>query len=194
MGGGQREDLIIPSQNYDWNGKLQHPIVWGAIFRKEILTALAFDKRFSVGEDSLFFAQCVKKSKNLYFVHDTVYHYVYYQESAAHGRFNLKKMTEIYAWDEICKLYHDTDMENKTITALAMRVKSFCTRYYSDPAFLESSCLDELISKYHNIQGVYIKELIRTKKYKELITGIAFGICPKLYLKLREKKKSLLSK
>lgn len=186
---GGQQDTIIDSQDYDWNGKLEHPIVWSAIFRKEILNGLAFDKRFYVGEDSLFFAQCVKKARKLYFVHDTVYNYVHYQESAYHGKFDSRKVTEIYAWEEICKLYRGTSAENMVKVALAKRIKKFCCTYCSEHAFSDSDCLKELIVKYHGIQNVYFKELIKTRKYKELVTGISFGILPRLYLKLNETKK-----
>lgn len=188
------QDANFDAQDYDWNGELDHPMVWGCIFRKKILKGLAFDKRFYVGEDSLFFTQCLKRARKLYFVHDTVYHHVHYQQSAYHGSFDAKKFTEIYAWEEICKIYYNTNIENKVITALAARVKLFCIKYYSDPVFLDSGCLEELINKYRDIQDTYFKELNRTKKYKELITSIAFGICPKLYLWVIYKRKSLLLK
>ena len=125
---------------------------------------------------------------------DPVYHYVVYPESASHGSFNLKKFTAIYAWEEICNLYRNSSEENMVVSGMAATCKAFCLVYYSDPVFLENRCLDELIIKYRKIQNIYFKELIRTKKYKELITGIVFGICPRLYLEVREKKKSLLAR
>ena len=111
-----------------------------------------------MGEDSLFFAQCVKKARKLYFVHDTVYNYVHYQESAYHGKFDSRKVTEIYAWEEICKLYRGTSAENMVKVALAKRIKKFCCTYCSEHAFSDSDCLKELIVKYHGIQNVYFKE------------------------------------
>lgn len=188
-GGGQKEDLIIDSQKYDWNGTLQHPIVWGAIFRKEIVKELTFDERFSVGEDSLFFAQCLKKARNLYFVHDTVYHYVHYQESASHGKFNLKKLSEIYAWQEICKLYQASEAENMIKAALAMRIRKICRNHFSDLTFIRKDCLKEMIMIYRSIQCAYFEELVRNRKYRELFTGIVFGLCPSVCLRIRENKK-----
>lgn len=187
VGGGQ-EDALIASKNYDWNGELQHPIVWGAIFRKDIVTGITFDARFSVGEDSLFFAQCLKKARNLYFVHDTVYHYVHYQESASHGKFNSKKISEIYAWKEIVSLYQKSKAENMVKAALAIRIKGICRNYYADPVFLEKGYINEMVVIYRSIQNAYFCELIKNKKYRELFTGIAFGLCPNICLRLRKKR------
>ncbi len=184
----QTEDALIASENYDWNGTLQHPIVWGAIFRKDIVSGITFDERFSVGEDSLFFAQCLKRARNLYFVHDTVYHYVHYQESASHGKFNPKKISEVYAWKEICSLYQKTKAENMIKVALAIRIRNVCRNYYTDSEFLENGYLNEMVGIYHSIQKVYFKELIRKQKYRELLTGIAFGMCPDVCLRLRGKR------
>ena len=162
------------------------------MFKKDVIKGIAFDKRFFVGEDTLFFACCERKARKIYFVHDVLYHYVVYKESACHGSFNLKKCTLIYAWDEICKLYKNSHEENMLIISLNMKIMEFCFAHYSDPAFLESGCLGELITKYRDTQRVYFEELMKTRQYWELLKGIVFGICPKLYLKLREKKKQLL--
>ena len=180
-----KEDVLISAENYDWNGKLQHPIVWGAIFRRDIVTGIQFDERFSIGEDSLFFAQCLKNARNLYFVYDTLYHYVHYQESASHGKFNLKRISEIYAWEEICSLYQNSKAENAVRTALAIRIKEICRKYYSDQTFRKQGYLEEMINKYHSLQSVYFRELITTHKYKELLMGIAFSLCPNTYLKIK---------
>lgn len=190
---GKKQDAIIASCDYNWSNE-SHGEVWATLFRKEVVKEVTFDKRFFVGEDNLFFLQCLKKARKLYYVHQPLYHYVLYQESAYHGAFSLKKITGVYVWEEICKLSQNSQELNMLKALWAGRIKSFCTKYYSDPAFLESGCSDELIKKYHDIQVIYFKELIRTRKYRELFLGIAFGICPKLFLKLREKKKSLLSK
>lgn len=186
---GQKEDVLFDSQDYDWNGELQHPIVWGAIFRKDIVNGITFDEKLSVGEDSLFFAQCLKNARKLYFVHDTVYHYVQYQESASHGKFNLKKISEIYAWREICRLYQKNNAENQIKAALAVRIRKVCCNYYSNIEFQNNGCLNEMIVIYRSIQTVYFKELIKNQRYRELFTGIAFGQWPYIYLRIREERK-----
>lgn len=180
------QDIIIPSSEYEWNGKLQHPMVWGGIFRNDIIKGVKFDKRFFVGEDTVFLAHCLKKARNLYFLSDPVYHYVQYHESACHGSFNLKKVTRIYAWKEICDLYRESYVENKVKAAFASAIKNFCCIYYPDANFLTSGCLEELMEMYHSVQSVYFKELIRNRKFKDLITGVMFGSCPKLFLRIRE--------
>lgn len=181
------EDALISSQDYEWNGRLQHPVVWGAIFKRRIVEEIQFDARFSIGEDSLFFAQCLLKARNLYFVCGTVYHYVRCQESAVHGEFNSKRMSEIYAWEEICNLYQNSSVEKLVKTALAIRIKENCYKYYINQVFRNQGYMNNMIIKYRSIQKIYFKELIKKHKYRELLTGIVFGLCPKLYLKFKHK-------
>lgn len=183
--GGSTVDVLISSRDYEWNGNLQHPVVWGAIFRRELVEGLQFDERFSIGEDSLFFAKCLIKARNLYFVCDTVYHYVRCQESAVHGEFNLKRMSEIYAWEEICNLYQNSQVENLVKVALAVRIKEKCHRYYNDRMFRNQGYMTNMITKYRSLQSIYFKELIKTHKYRELLAAIVFGIWPNFYLKIK---------
>lgn len=185
--GGRNENVFISAKDYEWNGDLQHPVVWGAIFRREIVEGLQFDERFPVGEDSLFFAKCLKKARNLYFVSDTVYHYVQCRESAAHGEFNLKRMSEIYAWEEICNLYQNSFAENLVKVALIIRIKEKCNRYYNDQTFRNQGYMKMMITKYRSLQIIYFKELIKTNKYRELFTAIVFGLWPDFYLKIKHK-------
>lgn len=177
-------DVIFAASDYEWNGPLQHPIVWGAIFRRKTIEGINFDIRFSVAEDSLFFAQSLKRAKMLCFKHDKVYHYVIYKESAAHGKFSEKKLTELKAWKEICNLYQDDPHYDSVVGAYIIRLIMFCRKYYQEGEF-RTKFLNELISEYHRNQKKYLKFLRKTKRARSLMAGIAFGVCPKLYLQLR---------
>ena len=191
---GVEKDIIIDSDEFKWDEEPNHGTVWGAIFKKNIIDGVKFDNRFFVGEDTLFIAHCLKNARKLCFLSNPLYHYVLYQESALHGVFSLKKITGVYACEELIKLSRNSQELSTVKALLASNIRNFCNNYYSDSIFLESGYLDKLIIKYRNFKNFYFKYLIKKKKYKTLITGVAFGVCPKFYLKLREKKKSLLPK
>lgn len=170
--------MLFPVDAYDWNGFIQHPIVWGAIFRKEIIAGISFDPTLFVGEDSLFFAECLKKARKLYFCHDTVYHYVHYIESAAHGEFNPKKITELTAWKKICDLYNN---DSEVVMAYMLRLVGFCKKHYGSAIFREQY-LDDLLREYKNYESTYLKALRKRSWKKAYLVGVIFGICPKVYL------------
>lgn len=188
---GGTQDIIINSHDYDWHGELRRGAVSSAIFKQDIVKGITFDESIYVGEDLLFWAQCLNKAKKIYFVHEMLYHYVHYQESACHGKFNLKKITLIAAWKEVCKIYRNSYAESMVTADLAAAIKGCCCMFYSDPGFLESVDLNELILTYRKNQHIYFEEMIRIREYRQLVTGIIFGVCPKLYLNSRKIIKSI---
>lgn len=98
---------LIEVKRYDWNSKESHCVVRGALFPKEIISNLKFDKKLYVGEDTYFFAQCLIKAKYVYCMKDNLYHYVIYNKSLSHGNDLQKLVTEIYAWEKIVDLFKD---------------------------------------------------------------------------------------
>jgi glycosyltransferase involved in cell wall biosynthesis len=113
----QNGNILLKASDYKWNSQLEHSVVWGGVYKREIIEGLRFDEGIQVGEDSLFFAQCIKKSKLLYYVGDRLYHYIYYSDSAMRGSFNSMKMTELSAWKKICELF---DYSVDSMAAYAM--------------------------------------------------------------------------
>lgn len=177
--GGGREDVLYSAEKFDWNGPLSHTVVWGALYRREILKNFFFDTTLYVGEDSLYFAQCIKRARKLYFVHDQeLYHYVIYTESAAHGEFNPKKVTELTAWKKICDLYNN---DSEVVMAYMLRLVGFCKKHYGSAIFREQY-LDDLLREYKNYESTYLKALRKRSWKKAYLVGVIFGICPKVYL------------
>lgn len=76
----------------------------GCLFKRTILNGVRFDSRLYVGEDTLFFYTVLNKCKKYFVTNKLFYHYVNYPESAAHGKLNDKRYTEILAWEEIKKI------------------------------------------------------------------------------------------
>lgn len=77
----QREyekNKLIKIQNYNWNSSEAHCVVRGALIPKWVVNGLEFDKKLFVGEDTYFFAQCLKKVKCVYCMKAPLYHYVIY--------------------------------------------------------------------------------------------------------------------
>lgn len=171
--------MIIPVAEYDWNGPLQHPIACGALIKREIINGISFSSKYYVGEDSLFIAQCISKSNILYYTGETKYHYIHYKESACHGAFNPKKMTEIEAWKEIFYIY------KTPAVALAYNIRIFvrCKDYFSNSDF-RKSYFANFIKQFRNVFMMSVKELIKLKRVKLCINFILFYLLPHIYMQL----------
>ena len=171
---------LIKTRNYDWNSSEAHCVVRGAIFPINIIKGLKFDKSLYVGEDTYFFAQCLKRTKTVYCIKSNLYHYVQYENSESHGKFNEKKVTEIYAWEKICTLFR----EDTSKVACATRCKNLIFLNYKNPMFSEKY-YNQILRIYRKYIGILIKYFFKKKNFSQVMKSVLFGISPKFYIKIK---------
>lgn len=99
---GTPEVMRIP-EDFCYTAPYADGNVWAALFPKALLGT--FDRDLYVGEDAVFMAKVLKKAKTAAYLPDRLYYYVIYPESANHGGFTEKRVTEITAWKRILELF-----------------------------------------------------------------------------------------
>lgn len=82
-------------------------VVWGTLYRWDCIKNLRFEEDIFLGEDTLYFAAAVRNCPYIIYTSGQYYHYMIYSSSAAHGRMDDKKMTNLYAWERVCDLFAD---------------------------------------------------------------------------------------
>lgn len=170
------------SKEYDPVFKMTHCFVWGALYKKEILQGIQFDKDLFVAEDSYFFIQAVKKSAYIAHVDKALYHYIYYPNSAFHGKFTLKKYTELESWNRICSLFEaDKKIQKRCKAALAKRCKIMVIRFARDSNFTKEYRV-KCIKEYRKNAKYLIIHMIKNKKYKSLVKEILYFLFPNLWI------------
>lgn len=182
--GGSEENIIFYKSEYEWNGPIAHPLVRNTLFRKELIRGIYFNPYISLGEDSLFFAQCLIRARRIYFSHNKSYHYVIYGDTASHGPFDKNKLSELTAWRMIAELYEDDKNYDQVVTAYIIRLIGFCRKYYDDAEFKEKY-LDDVIRQYREYKGRYLSSLRKQRKWKSCLNALLFDMCPLLYLRIR---------
>lgn len=68
-----------------------------SIIKRNIIGNTKFKLNTLIGEDFLFFIECLNQSNNIYFVNDCFYHYIVNEESATHNfskEKNVKKLSD----------------------------------------------------------------------------------------------------
>ena len=119
----------ISLDTYRYTNKYAHSIIWGGLYRADLIGNLRFTQDLFVGEDTLFFAQLLKKARQLTFVEEELYYYRYLDTSLAHAQYNARQSTEITAWERVCDVFADEsdDFRNECYAALALRcAKKYC--------------------------------------------------------------------
>ena len=93
--------IDVPIDDYTfWNKKYRCvPCVSVcACYERSLIEGLSFDETIFIGEDTLFFASCIMRSRKCVRIVEELYAYVQYPISASHQSYNPKKWTVLNAW------------------------------------------------------------------------------------------------
>lgn len=104
-----KEEITVELSNeeamkYLLRGKLIRGVLWNKVYSRELLQGLRFYKDIFVAEDALFNVGIFSKAQIVTYNGNKMYHYVYRKDSAAHGEFNIKKLTEISARENVLNI------------------------------------------------------------------------------------------
>ena len=177
------KEFIWKSKEYDPVYKTPNYVVWGALYRREVIQNIRFDNDLYVGEDAYFFAKVVKKSNIIVHIDNPLYHYIYYPNSAYNGEFNVKKFTELECWKRVCLLFNDNKIvEKKCKAALSIKSKNMFVRFINDPGFTERYKEEAFMLYRKNIMYLMV-HMFNNHKYKLLLKEISHFLFPKLWIK-----------
>lgn len=101
----------VNMDNYRYTNQYAHTIVWAALYRTSLISDEFFSDDLYVGEDTLFFANILKKAKGLIFLNEMYYYYTYRTESLVHHQYTHQQSSEILAWKRVRDLFSDQSEE-----------------------------------------------------------------------------------
>lgn len=103
-----RKPKVYTLDQYDYMKNYSHRVIWGAIYRRDILGEIRFREEYNVSTDTLFFAEILKKQGHLVHLQEHLYCYVKYSESIAHGRFNRNRYSDLLVWQKVAEIFADS--------------------------------------------------------------------------------------
>lgn len=105
------ECVIDVETDFSYGTHVFWTVVWGKLYRREILEQLRFQEEISVGEDVLFFGYVLTRLSRLSYTDRELYHYMYNTDSVIHLPFSESRYTEIIAWQKLCELYRENSVK-----------------------------------------------------------------------------------
>ncbi|MCM1506137.1 MAG: glycosyltransferase [Ruminococcus flavefaciens] len=184
-----RNKISIKSEEYDFYDNCSHWTVWGVLFRKKLMDNVRFKKGLFVGEDTYFLAEIIKKARRITFLDECLVYYILGIESASHGGFNSKKITEISSWKKIIELYKDRKEQVKNIKAgYAKRCIKLIKTYYVEDDNFKKNYYKKIISEYRKNAVYAFREDIKKRDYIYLIKHISGFIVPEIMFRLEYMK------
>lgn len=170
--------LITPAQ-YSWtdynNG---HFTVWGGVLKRKLIDSdTYFPTDLTVGEDTFFLAQIIKKSNNICSLNESLYYYSFVENSVYHSEFSEKRYDEIIAWERICEVF---DYKNKSAIAYAQRMQLIWKKYRKSYAF-NKKIMKDLYDRYKKIGRNLMPYYISNKRFLNAIKTLTYIFLFKMY-------------
>lgn len=191
LSSGKNDHAVISfsGDQFEYGEEKEKRVVWGALFKRELIQNIRFQTNLFVGEDALFFAKAVCFSKRITYINWILYNYSVLDNSVSRGCFSDRKSTEIDAWEQICKEFVNfPNIRFSAEATLGETCLDMMEKYAADPLFTKS---------YRKmIIATYRKHFWQVLKYdrmkKSSMRGhIALFILPNLYVKYRFWKKRI---
>lgn len=177
-----KQDIVLDGR-YDFFGTYAHMTCWGALYGRGLCKGLRFDTDLYVAEDTLFYHRVLQRAKGLTFISEKLYYYVYYSESAAHGKYDSKKFTEAEAWQRIVDLFRDypRKLKDSCQIACSCRCVVLLRRMIADKRYDKKEY--EFLMK--QIRAGVRPVLKSDRPLYQKISFILWRLCPRLNLLLK---------
>ena len=177
---------IINIVNYDYRKRWSHRVVWGAIYRSEIIGELRFDETLQTSTDTLFITELLSHEQKIVHTDDQLYVYVMHPNSLCHQVYDRARFSGVVVWERAVGFYgKGMELPRKTaqynVLDHAMNdLKTLALQGDSDPTLKQ-----ELIRRLKNGSKI-IKEMIPdSKKRRKALLFIWF---PHIYLWFYKKR------
>ena len=181
---------VMPVRRYDWNSRKAHTVCWGAVYRRAVTQDVAFDTDLKIGEDTLFLAKCIRKAEKIACIDKALYYYYVNDDSVTSGHYSAGKLTELKAWQRICKVFADEPFVYRSARAgYALRCREIVVKYCKDDAFMEQACA-EAEREFKRNAGPLLAGWFRAGQYRYFIKTLYSYLLWNSWLKKKQARKT----
>lgn len=172
----------------DFSKYMQHErcSVIGNLYRHKTLKDIWFNKEFHVGEDMLFHLQAIKKSKTIVYAYTYKYIYMVYPQSAFHGKFDGKKITEIDAYKRMIEEFQKYPQIQKE---LYRRYYIVLLRLQRTMVMSDSCRGNEYDYLKKEIKEYWPRILVSRTSIKDKMIWLINTLEPRIYKRILERKR-----
>lgn len=172
--------LEISIDEFEYNAQKSRREVWGAIFKLELVRNIAFPIDIAVGEDALFVARAIKKSKMIAYYDAPMYNYRIQSESAYFGKYTSAKGTEIDAWIQISDVFDEGTLSKISADAMCAETAITMLGRYAGDANFKRECVSRLIDVYQRKKSMLLQ--YDRIKNRSAIKHILYGLFPHIFV------------
>lgn len=165
-------------------GKVIRGVLWNKLYSSKLLQGLRFNTDIFLAEDALFNVEIFSRAQTITYNENKMYHYVHRKDSASHGEFNSKKLSEISAREKIRRIIKNRypDLEelafSRYIETIVMLGAQMAVAKENNRVLFESN------QKFlvRNKKRIFTSSLLRKRFKKHAFLQLhSFTFCRKLY-------------
>lgn len=179
-------EMKMCAEDFEFQKEYSSLVAWGGLYKKKIIEGVSFDENICVGEDILFKSRAIKNARIIAFLYEPLYNYYVYENSACHGNYSRKKLTEIQAWEKIIEVFKGTKTEISAKKTFNQRCKYIVCSYWDDNSFYN----DDFIYCMKQYKKSYL-EIYKYLNFRSKLSGGCFYIAPRLTLRIKKILKKL---
>lgn len=91
--------------------------MWASLFKRDVVEKIRFDETLAIGEDTYFWANCVKRASSVVCLDRALYYYSKNDDSVTGEKYSPKKMDHLRAWNMLCELLDSNSFSYKSAKA-----------------------------------------------------------------------------
>ena len=184
------EPRLIAIEDYDFMRIWSHRVVWGALFRREIIGGLKFRDQYQTSTDTLFIAELFKGEKQIVHIDEPLYIYISNPASVTHRNYDWKRYCNVKVWKEIAhRIFSDgpeMPRQSAEMQAIAYSIRGLreMEAQYSDDDVLRKELLSNIKGK---LPLLFSLDRI---PFTERLRPIMISLFPHLFLLRQRAKRS----
>lgn len=173
---------LIRSKDYSFREPYRHYAVWGALYKKDVVSNLKFSPEYKVGEDTVFISEAIVRSTLIVDLDTKLYCYNQRDDSLFHKRYDQDYMTELDSRNRIVELFSHNSIWSRASARLLRAETAMRGLKTNLKTNGTSSPLNKVLIGYLRKDLVVV--LLFAKDIKTRVSYLAAGLLPKLYMPL----------
>ena len=184
----------LSRSGFDYLRHESHKVVWGAIYRRDVVSGLRFSGKYAVSTDTLFFARVLSRCQTIVHLDVPLYCYIMREGSVSSRPYDRKRFDDILVWLEISRFFgrHRTDTGTSAEALAVWKSVAFLKALASQDApadrKLEKALAACLRFRYRAVFYLFFKWLDR-----DILRNLLFVTAPLLYLRMSALRKRIRS-
>ncbi|MCS6111604.1 glycosyltransferase [Clostridium botulinum] len=177
-------NVVLDNIGFNW--------LCNKLFKKDLFKGIRLDENIYIGEDILCVCKCICNGESFSYLQEALYHYLKRNESVCNNSFNIKKISNIDAYEKIMKIYYKNAPQHmeKAVNAYILSNIAVSNWMISDKIY-DKKLFGKISNNINNVlkgKSLNTKVNIKIKVLLFKINPVLLYTCTKIFRRLTKKE------